>query len=205
MAQESSSHTNKAVWTDTEADQLLLYLFNNRDKITDTRNFKDVMYNSAAEHGLHKTGVMCKMKWGSTYNTIQKYHQLSGVHWDNIRGANIEGEGATAVWNEYILRKGNSGMHPFCVSGWRHYKWMDSIIPQDSVHDSTTSFPSASVSMRHEEPGVQTPPPPSESGSMKKPKMTSGRTQAQSISTKDTKTSDTKMSKTTTAVAVMGT
>ncbi|KAG1844579.1 hypothetical protein C8R48DRAFT_617860, partial [Suillus tomentosus] len=139
MAQESSSHTNKAVWTDTEADQLLLYLFNNRDKIADTGNFKDVTYNGAAEaiaeylqHGPHKTGAMCKTKWGSfkqTYNAIQKYRQLSGVHWDNVRGANIEGEGATTVWNEYISRKGNSGMRPFRVSGWRHYERMDSIIP----------------------------------------------------------------------------
>lgn len=69
MAQESSSHTDRAVWTDTEADQLLLYLFNNQDKITDTGNFKDVTYNGASEaiaeylqHGPHKTGAMCKTK-----------------------------------------------------------------------------------------------------------------------------------------------
>ncbi|KAG2095757.1 hypothetical protein BD769DRAFT_1369731, partial [Suillus cothurnatus] len=104
-----------AVWTDTETDQLLIYLFNNRDKVGDTSNFKDMTYNGAAEaiavylqHGPQKTGAMCKTKWGSlkqTYNAIQKYCQLSGVHWDNVTGANIQGEAATSVWNEYISKK----------------------------------------------------------------------------------------------------
>ncbi|KAG2130567.1 hypothetical protein BD769DRAFT_1355554, partial [Suillus cothurnatus] len=97
---------------DTGTDQLLIYLFNNQDKIGDTSNLKDVTYNGAAEaisvylqHGPQKTGAMCKTKWGSTYNTIQKYRQLSGVHWDNVTGANIQGEAATSVWNEYISKK----------------------------------------------------------------------------------------------------
>ncbi|KAG2098240.1 uncharacterized protein F5147DRAFT_656129 [Suillus discolor] len=72
-------------------------------KIADTGNFKDARYSGASEaiaeylqHGPHKTG---------TYYDSQKYCQLSGVHWDNVRGANIEGEAATIVWNEYISRK----------------------------------------------------------------------------------------------------
>jgi len=75
MAQQSS-HTDRAVWTDTETDQLLIYLFNNRDKVGDTGNFKDVTYNGAAEaiavylqHGPQKTGAMCKTKWGLVSHT----------------------------------------------------------------------------------------------------------------------------------------
>ncbi|KAG1878521.1 hypothetical protein C8R48DRAFT_768082 [Suillus tomentosus] len=226
----------------------------------------------------HTTEMGVEIIWfEQTYSTIQKYRQLSGVHWDNVRGADIEGEAETAVWNEYISRKGNSGMYSFHVSGWRHYEQIDSIIPQgsgmrgctgyqphtalppplrsdsstdvpaaennaspstapaasaltiptsqgsisvsstntvstsitssakcshsDMVHDSTTSFPSASVSMPHKESGTQMLPPPSESGSMKKPKTTLGHTQARSIGTKNTKTSGTKMLKTTIASA----
>ncbi|KAG1798388.1 hypothetical protein EV424DRAFT_1546270 [Suillus variegatus] len=140
MAQESShTTTERAVWTDTEVDQFLLYLSNNRDKIGDAGNFKDATYNGAAEaiaeyleHGPAKSGAMCKTKWASlkqTFNAIQKYRQQSGVHWDNIRGANVEGEASTSVWNEYVSKKGNSVMRPFRASGWRHYEQMDGIIP----------------------------------------------------------------------------
>ncbi|KAG2149210.1 hypothetical protein DEU56DRAFT_729644 [Suillus clintonianus] len=106
---------DRAVWTDTETDQLVQYLFNNWAQVCDTGNFKDVSYNGAAEaiapylqNGPMKTGEMCKTKWGSlkqTYNAIQKYRQQSGVHWDNDLGANIQGEGAGAVWHEYISKK----------------------------------------------------------------------------------------------------
>ncbi|KAG2355079.1 hypothetical protein BDR07DRAFT_1493684 [Suillus spraguei] len=149
MAQESS-HADRAVWTDTETDQLLLYLFNNWDKVGDTGNFKDVTYNGAAEaiseylqSGPQKTGEMCKTKWASlkqTYNAIQKYHQQSGVHWDNTKGANIEGEAVGSVWNEYISKKGNSVMWPFHVSGWRHFERMDNIIPQGSGARGCTGY-----------------------------------------------------------------
>ncbi|KAG1842584.1 hypothetical protein C8R48DRAFT_678983 [Suillus tomentosus] len=133
MAQESShTTTERAVWTDTEVDQFLLYLSNNRDKIGDAGNFKDVTYNGAAEaiaeyleHGPVKSGQCLKQ----TFNAIQKYRQQSGVHWDNTRGANVEGEASTSVWNEYVSKKGNSVMHPFHASGWRHYEQMDGITP----------------------------------------------------------------------------
>ena len=39
------------------------------------------------------------------YNTIESYQGLSGVSWDNERGANIEGEASTNVWNEYVAHK----------------------------------------------------------------------------------------------------
>ncbi|KAG2354253.1 hypothetical protein BDR07DRAFT_1210496, partial [Suillus spraguei] len=130
---------DRAVWTDTETDQVLLYLFNNWDKVGDTGNFKDVTYNCAAEaisEYLQSVTVAsserCRAMISAlkqTYNVIQKYHQQSGVHWDNTQGANIEGEAAGSVWNEYISKKGNSIMRPFRVSGWRHFERMDNIIP----------------------------------------------------------------------------
>ena len=36
------------------------------------------------------------------YNVIKDYRNQSGVHWDNEKGANIEGEAAATVWMSYI-------------------------------------------------------------------------------------------------------
>ncbi|KAG2086957.1 uncharacterized protein F5147DRAFT_588345, partial [Suillus discolor] len=105
----------RAVWTDTEIDQFLLYLSNNQDKISNTGNFKDPIYNGAAEaiyeylqQGPAKTGTMYKTEMGiikQTFNAIQKYCQQSGVHWDKIGGVNVEGDASTSVWNEYVSKK----------------------------------------------------------------------------------------------------
>jgi hypothetical protein len=67
----------------------------------------------------------------------------------------------------------------------------------DMVHESVSTL----VSMRSEEPIAQMLPPPSKLGSLKRAKTTSGHVQTRSGAGD---TSDVKMSKTTTAVAVMG-
>jgi hypothetical protein len=67
----------------------------------------------------------------------------------------------------------------------------------DMVHESVSTL----VSMRSEEPISQMLPPPSKLGSLKRAKTTSGRVQTRSGAGD---TLDVKMSKTTTAVAVMG-
>ncbi|KAG1813068.1 hypothetical protein EV424DRAFT_1541941 [Suillus variegatus] len=36
------------------------------------------------------------------YADIEAYHSLSGVRWNNERGAGIEGEAARAVWNTFL-------------------------------------------------------------------------------------------------------
>ena len=36
------------------------------------------------------------------YNAIKGYRSQSGVHWDNEKGANIEGKAAADVWMTYI-------------------------------------------------------------------------------------------------------
>ncbi|KAG1733472.1 hypothetical protein EDB19DRAFT_1911607 [Suillus lakei] len=168
MAQELS-HTDRVHWTETENDQLVLYLFNNQAQVCNTRNFKDATYNGAAEAiapylqiGPKKTGTMCKTKWGAlkqTYNAIQKYCQQSGVHWDNVTGANIQGQGATTVWDEYISKKGNNAMRSFRVSGWRHYEKVDNIIPQGSGARGSTGY----------HPHTAPPPPLSSNSSASMP------------------------------------
>ena len=40
------------------------------------------------------------------YSAIQKYQeQTSGLHWDNVNGANIKTESETSVWNGYVATK----------------------------------------------------------------------------------------------------
>jgi hypothetical protein len=40
-----------------------------------------------------------------TYKTIEAYTRVSGAHWDNVNGANIQGTAATAVFNSYVTQK----------------------------------------------------------------------------------------------------
>jgi len=70
MAQEASSHSEYAHWTDKEAEEYVLYLFANREKVGETGNFKITTNNEAAAHiapywqqGGRKTGKMCETKW----------------------------------------------------------------------------------------------------------------------------------------------
>ena len=41
----------------------------------------------------------------SIYLMISSWHKLSGVHWDNNKGANIEGPATQAVFNTFIAQK----------------------------------------------------------------------------------------------------
>ncbi|KAG1744789.1 hypothetical protein EDB19DRAFT_1617620, partial [Suillus lakei] len=88
----------KAQWNPAEIDTFLTYLISVKSTIAGM-NFKDSTYNAAAQqiaskqtYGPPKTGAQCRNKWGShVYNAIKVYHNKSGCHWDNERGANIEG------------------------------------------------------------------------------------------------------------------
>jgi hypothetical protein len=43
-----------------------------------------------------------------TYKTIEAYTRVSGAHWDNVNGANIQDTAATAVFDSYIAQKVHS-------------------------------------------------------------------------------------------------
>ena len=49
------------------------------------------------------------------WSSIQKLKNTSGMHWDNVRGANIEGDEAEKVWNDYISQKVNFRYCFICV------------------------------------------------------------------------------------------
>ncbi|KAG1800466.1 uncharacterized protein HD556DRAFT_1230709 [Suillus plorans] len=110
--------SSKAHWQDAEVDVLLHHLIENRASGGDGGNSSMPTYNSAAAAintdgtiqtiGPPKTGKMVKTKWTSlkkTFNQIEVYRNVSGFHWDNVRGAGIEGTAAASVWDTYVAAK----------------------------------------------------------------------------------------------------
>lgn len=41
----------------------------------------------------------------ATFKVIHAYHNVSGAHWDDINGANIEGTAAATVFDAYVSQK----------------------------------------------------------------------------------------------------
>jgi hypothetical protein len=39
------------------------------------------------------------------YTAIEDYRNQSGFHWDNVRGAGIEGDAAASVWTTYTQQE----------------------------------------------------------------------------------------------------
>ncbi|KAG2078899.1 hypothetical protein BDR04DRAFT_1112263 [Suillus decipiens] len=149
----SQADNAKVHWQDIEMDVLLHYLIENRAVGGNGRNFTMSTFNAAAAAintdtviqtiGPQKMGKMVKMKWTSLkkiFNQIEIYHNISGSHWDNERGAGIEGTTAASVWDTYVDPKmilgdnsgarGRSSLHP----GTRGYA--PSIATTDDVLDS---------------------------------------------------------------------
>ncbi|KAG1846365.1 hypothetical protein C8R48DRAFT_730233, partial [Suillus tomentosus] len=115
---QQTDNSSKAHWQDSEVDVLLRHLVENRAAGGDGGNFSMPTYNSAAAAinadqaiqtiGPLKTGKMAKTKWTSlkkTFNQIEIYRGVSGFHWDNVRGAGIEGVAAASVWDAYVAPK----------------------------------------------------------------------------------------------------
>jgi hypothetical protein len=130
-----SQRKEKASWSTREVTALVDYLYEHHFAAGDGGNFKSAFFNNAAEaiapyweSGPAKSGAQCRTKWMSvsciyrlflhppnllepqlknTWSSIQKLQNTSGMHWDNVHGANIEGDEAEKVWNDYISQKVN--------------------------------------------------------------------------------------------------
>ncbi|KAG1868309.1 hypothetical protein DFJ58DRAFT_723563 [Suillus subalutaceus] len=100
----------KAQWQDSEVDILLQHFIQNHAVIGNGGNFSGPTFNSAATAinsdetiqtmGPPKMGNMVKTKWTTLkkiFNQIEAYCNVSGFHWDNVRGAGIEGPAADSV------------------------------------------------------------------------------------------------------------
>ncbi|KAG1800736.1 uncharacterized protein HD556DRAFT_1438735 [Suillus plorans] len=157
--------SSKAHWQDAEVEVLLHHLIENRASGGDGGNVSMPTYNSAAAAintdgtiqtiGPPKTGKMVKTKWTSlkkTFNQIEVYRNVSGFHWDNVRGAGIEGTAAASVWDTYVAAKSRIAMRPLRNKGWPPYDDMQAILGENSgargrhaFHPATTAPASISI------------------------------------------------------------
>ncbi|KAG0692610.1 hypothetical protein DFH29DRAFT_1045473 [Suillus ampliporus] len=155
MTQQDSAKAEKANWNDAETDALLEYLISCRSKLAGT-TFKTDRFNEAAAHlhtkklkthGPMKTGAHCKNKWNllkSGYNQINKYLQKSGVHWDPVVGANIQGTATEEAWSDYVGRPLNSSMKQF-KNGWKYYTKMQQILTRVSAAHGVAAYNPAAL------------------------------------------------------------
>ena len=125
-----SASKERAQWTDPEALALLDYLIEHKGEAGDGVNFKSKTFNDAVPfvapffvRGPAKTGAMLKTKYSGvrfnlssgqkqliyfnlqirgTYNLINTWRNLSGVHWDNVTGASITTEAECKVWDAFV-------------------------------------------------------------------------------------------------------
>ncbi|KAG1734542.1 hypothetical protein EDD22DRAFT_787879, partial [Suillus occidentalis] len=144
MARKDENKQPKAQWNEAEVDALLDYLITQKSKIAGT-TFKDEVFNEASNiiagmgtYGSSKTGPQCKTKWASvcTHNAIERYrNNRSGCHWDNVNGANIQGEAAEAQYVnmfrdlQLLLTFCFEAMRFFKNTGWRFWPKMLEILP----------------------------------------------------------------------------
>ncbi|KAG1901487.1 uncharacterized protein F5891DRAFT_1187336 [Suillus fuscotomentosus] len=74
------------------------------------------------------------------FNQIEIYRGVSGFHWDNVRGAGIEGVAAASVWDAYVAPKSRIAMCPFRNKGWPPYNDMQAILGENSGARGHHSF-----------------------------------------------------------------
>ncbi|KAG1802503.1 uncharacterized protein BJ212DRAFT_1285711 [Suillus subaureus] len=100
-------------WNEDDIATLIDYLYEHRSQAEGGGNFKQQVLENAAvfintheplqakQSGALKTAKALK----ATFNSIEKYRNQTGVHWDNETGAGIKGSAADAVWKSYLAVK----------------------------------------------------------------------------------------------------
>ncbi|KAG2033664.1 hypothetical protein BDR03DRAFT_984850 [Suillus americanus] len=129
MTQQDPKAEN-AHWNYAETMAMLDYLILHRSKLGGM-TFKLSTFNDAAANlctknlktqGATKTGIHCRGKWNTLFEVWK-----SGVHWDPVVGANIQGKATEDAWSDYVGKSSNSGMKQF-KRGWRFYTKMQQIL-----------------------------------------------------------------------------
>ncbi|KAI9566857.1 hypothetical protein HD554DRAFT_2315254 [Boletus coccyginus] len=89
---------------------------------------------------------------------ISAWRGKSGVHWDNQRGANIQGTGAEEVFNTFVEK--NPTMKEFRNKGWTHLEKMDDILPGGGSMGFSSYSASTSSNVFAPSSNVTSPPSP---------------------------------------------
>jgi len=133
MAQETQSTQPRVKWETIEVDQLVDFLYDHRSEGGDGGNFKEATLSAAVVHlrpyyvsGRAKDLKSVRNRWSlvsahstakfsiiligdrqlkQKYSAICVWRRKSGVHWDNIRGADIHGDASTAVFDAHVANK----------------------------------------------------------------------------------------------------
>ncbi|KAG1723797.1 hypothetical protein EDB19DRAFT_1915908 [Suillus lakei] len=165
MARKDENKQPKAQWNEAEVDALLDYLITQKSKIAGT-TFKDEVFNEALNmitgmgtYGPSKTGPQCKTKWASlkqTHNAIERYHNnRSGCHWDNVNGANIQGEAVEVQWGQFLSASvANKAMRFFKNTGWRFWPKMLEILPNGSGAEGAAAYNLALLAAQESAPAA---------------------------------------------------
>ncbi|KAI9570641.1 hypothetical protein HD554DRAFT_2037468 [Boletus coccyginus] len=106
-------------------------------------------FSAAAQHIKHyhsssKEKDVQSMKYKFTqmklvYLMIKEWlEHVSGVHYDNINGADICDEVSAKVFDEWISQKGYEKMKPFYNKGWRYYGLMQENFPEGGATGNAT-------------------------------------------------------------------
>ncbi|KAG1820577.1 uncharacterized protein BJ212DRAFT_1297943 [Suillus subaureus] len=138
-------------WNEDDIATLIDYLYEHHSQAEGGGNFKQQVLENAAvfinthkplqakQSGALKTAKAVQSKWTllkATFNSIEKYCNQTGVHWDNETGAGIKGSVADAV---------NQPMHSFHNKGWEHYKKMQAIIPLGGARGQDAFCPGSAI------------------------------------------------------------
>ncbi|KAL4072280.1 hypothetical protein J3A83DRAFT_4240665 [Scleroderma citrinum] len=172
MAEKLKATNNQkgvqAKWTSIETNKLLNYLHEHCSEQMDRGNFKDSTYNAMEvflwpflEMGRLKDVKSIKYKWGilrNHYLVICNWCRLSGVYWDNVRGANIVSNAATTVFEIFLhARKANAIMENYQTTSWKYLEKMEDIFPEGGTTGAqafcggaTSTLPSTSDAVSHE-------------------------------------------------------
>ncbi|KAG2140622.1 hypothetical protein DEU56DRAFT_941592 [Suillus clintonianus] len=91
-----------------------------------------------------------------THNAIERYcNNRSGCHWDNVNGANIQGEAAEVQWGQFLSASvANKAMRFFKNTGWRFWPKMLEILPNGSGAEGAAAYNPALLAAQESAPAA---------------------------------------------------
>ncbi|KAG2038701.1 hypothetical protein BDR03DRAFT_981439 [Suillus americanus] len=143
MTQQDPKAEN-AHWNDAETMAMLNYLILHRSKLGGVTFKLSTFNDAAADLRTKNLKTQGATKTGIHYTQINKYLQKSGVHWDPVVGANIQGKAAEDAWSDYVGKSSNSSMKQF-KCGWRFYTKMEQILTRISAAHGAAAYNPAAL------------------------------------------------------------
>jgi hypothetical protein len=129
----------KSAWVDKETVFYVGFLNDHSSEAGDGGNFKRATFQKAAvalvpylDKGPAKDWQACSNKWGAlkkTFRIIEKIKGVSGFTWDEVDGASIGPDDASA-WDDFVAK--NPQAKPYRNKGWPYYDLVADLMPSGS-------------------------------------------------------------------------